>query len=66
MNRAELFEQVKRKNSYLSIGLDSDLEKIPRHLLSLPDPVFEFNKQIIDATHDLAIAYKPNVAFYEV
>lgn len=66
MNRAELFEQIKKKNSYLCIGLDSDLEKIPRYLHSLPDPVFEFNKQIIDATHDLAVAYKPNIAFYEV
>jgi orotidine-5'-phosphate decarboxylase len=66
MTRAELFEQIKKKNSYLSIGLDSDLEKIPKHLLSLPDPVFEFNKQIIDATHDLTVAYKPNIAFYEV
>lgn len=65
MNRADLFDQIKKKKSYLCIGLDTDLEKIPKHLLSLPDPVFEFNKQIIDATRDYCIAYKPNTAFYE-
>jgi len=65
MNRQELFDQIKKKNSYLCVGLDIDLEKIPKHLLSLPDPVFEFNKQIIDATKDFCIAYKPNIAFYE-
>ena len=65
MTRQELFEQIKRKNSYLCVGLDIDLEKIPKHLLSLPDPVFEFNKQIIDATKDFCVAYKPNLAFYE-
>ncbi len=66
MTRQELFEQIKKKNSYLCVGLDIDLEKIPKHLLSLPDPVFEFNKQIIDATKDFCVAYKPNLAFYEV
>lgn len=65
MTRAELFDQIKKKNSYLCVGLDTDLEKIPGHLLSEKDPVFEFNKQIIDATHDLCVAYKPNIAFYE-
>lgn len=65
MTRQELFEQIKKKNSYLCVGLDTDLEKIPAHLLSEKDPVFEFNKQIIDATHDLCVAYKPNIAFYE-
>src|SRR5438034_6874161 len=65
MNRTQLFEQIKKKNSYLCVGLDTDLEKIPKHLLSYDDPVFEFNKQIIDATKDFCIAYKPNLAFYE-
>ncbi len=65
MTRQELFEQIKRKNSYLCVGLDTDLEKIPKHLRSLPDPVFEFNKQIIDATQEFCVAYKPNIAFYE-
>ena len=61
----ELFEQIKLKKSFLCIGLDVDLSKIPTHLLDLEDPIFEFNKQIIDATHHLAVAYKPNTAFYE-
>ncbi|MBL0740902.1 orotidine-5'-phosphate decarboxylase [Chryseolinea lacunae] len=65
MNRAALFEQIKKKNSYLCVGLDTDLDKIPRHLLSSSDPIFEFNKQIIDATHQYCVAYKPNIAFYE-
>ncbi len=65
MNREQLFEQIKKKNSYLCVGLDTDLDKIPKHLLKTDDPIFEFNKHIIDATKDLAIAYKPNVAFYE-
>jgi orotidine-5'-phosphate decarboxylase len=65
MNNAGLFEAIRRKNSYLCIGLDPDPEKIPAHLHSLPDPVFEFNRAIIDATHDLCVAYKPNVAFFE-
>lgn len=65
MTRSELFHQVKKKNSYLCVGLDTDVNKLPRHLLSHKDPIFEFNKQIIDATHDLCIAYKPNIAFYE-
>ncbi|MBS1683056.1 MAG: orotidine-5'-phosphate decarboxylase [Bacteroidetes bacterium] len=65
MNKAQLFEQIKKKKSYLCIGLDTDLEKIPKHLLKSEDPVFEFNKQIIDATHEFCVAYKPNTAFYE-
>lgn len=65
MNREQLFEQIQKKKSYLCIGLDTDLEKIPMHLLETEDPIFEFNKQIIDATHQFAVAYKPNIAFYE-
>jgi orotidine-5'-phosphate decarboxylase len=65
MNQAQLFDQIKKKGSYLCVGLDTDLEKIPGHLLSSADPVFEFNKQIIDATHEYCVAYKPNIAFYE-
>lgn len=65
MNKAQLFDQIKRKSSFLCVGLDTDLTKIPKHLLSSNDPIFEFNKQIIDATADLAVSYKPNIAFYE-
>ena len=65
MTKAELYENIKRKQSFLCIGLDTDLQKIPKHLLQTKDPVFEFNKAIIDATHDLCVAYKPNLAFYE-
>ena len=65
MNRSELVEQIKKKNSYLCVGLDTDIEKIPDHLRSEKDPIFEFNKQIIDATHEYCVAYKPNIAFYE-
>ncbi|WP_276365609.1 orotidine-5'-phosphate decarboxylase [Chryseolinea sp. H1M3-3] len=65
MNRAQLFEQIKKKNSCLCVGLDTDLLKIPKHLLATSDPIFEFNKQIIDATHSYCVAYKPNIAFYE-
>jgi orotidine-5'-phosphate decarboxylase len=65
MTRQQLVEQIFQKGSYLCVGLDSDITKIPKHLLSLPDPVFEFNKQIIDATKDLCVAYKINTAFYE-
>ena len=57
--------KIKEKRSFLCVGLDVDLEKIPPHLLSTDDPIFEFNKAIIDATHDLAVAYKPNMAFFE-
>jgi len=66
MTPEQLFEQIRKKKSFLCIGLDSEITKIPEHLLSKDDPIFEFNKAIIDATHDLAIAFKPNLAFYEV
>jgi orotidine-5'-phosphate decarboxylase len=65
MTFLEIFENITKKKSFLCIGLDSDIEKIPSDLLKFEDPIFEFNKQIIDATHDLVIAYKPNTAFYE-
>jgi orotidine-5'-phosphate decarboxylase len=65
MNRSELISLIQKKKSFLCIGLDTDLAKIPPHLLNAEDPAFEFNKQIIDATHDLTVAYKPNLAFYE-
>lgn len=65
MNRQQLVEEIRRKKSFLCIGLDSDSTKIPKHLLKHADPVFEFNKQIIEATEDLCVAYKPNLAFYE-
>jgi orotidine-5'-phosphate decarboxylase len=65
MRRSELISIIRKKKSFLCIGLDTDLSKIPQHLLKVEDPAFEFNKQIIDATHDLAVAYKPNLAFYE-
>lgn len=65
MTKAELYAQIQKKRSFLCVGLDTDLMKIPSHLLELEDPIFEFNKQIIDATKDLAVAYKPNIAFYE-
>jgi orotidine-5'-phosphate decarboxylase len=65
MTSTELFAQIKRKRSYLCVGLDTDIEKIPSHLNNSSDPIFEFNKQIIDATHEYCIAYKPNIAFYE-
>lgn len=63
--RKDIFHQMLLKRSYLCVGLDSDIKRIPKHLLKYDDPVFEFNKQIIDATKDLCIAYKPNIAFYE-
>ncbi|MEM7549983.1 MAG: orotidine-5'-phosphate decarboxylase [Bacteroidota bacterium] len=65
MTRKELFHHIKEKSSYLCVGLDTDLSKIPKHLLKENDPVFEFNKQIIDATIDHCVGYKPNLAFYE-
>ena len=65
MKKNELFENIKRKKSFLCVGLDTDIKKIPQHLLSEDDPVFAFNKAIIDATADYCIAYKPNLAFYE-
>lgn len=65
MTRTELIQQIQQKKSYLCVGLDPDVERIPKHLLALDDPIFEFNKAIIDATKDLCVAYKPNIAFYE-
>ncbi len=65
MTTQQLIDQIKIKKSFLTIGLDVDLSKIPTHLLALEDPIFEFNKAIIDATHDLCVSYKPNTAFYE-
>jgi orotidine-5'-phosphate decarboxylase len=65
MTTQQLVAQIKQKKSFLCIGLDVDLKKIPVYLLSLDDPIFEFNKAIIDATHHLCVAYKPNTAFYE-
>lgn len=65
MNRQQLFEQIQDKRSFLCIGLDTDILKIPAFLRDTSDPVFAFNKEIIDATHDLCVAYKPNLAFYE-
>ena len=65
MTRDNLFKLIRRKKSFLCIGLDTDLKKIPPHLLDDEDPVFAFNKQIIDATETYAVAYKPNLAFYE-
>jgi orotidine-5'-phosphate decarboxylase len=65
MTTQQLIDQIRIKKSFLAVGLDVDLNKIPQHLLELEDPIFEFNKAIIDATHDLAVSYKPNTAFYE-
>jgi len=65
MTRQELISIIRKKKSFLCVGLDSELSKIPPHLLREEDPVFEFNRQIIDATIDFAVAYKPNLAFYE-
>ncbi len=65
VNRLELIDQIKSKRSFLCIGLDTDIDKIPEFLLEFEDPVLEFNKRIIDATSDLCVAYKPNTAFYE-
>ncbi|HEX7845047.1 MAG TPA: orotidine-5'-phosphate decarboxylase [Chitinophagaceae bacterium] len=65
MTRKQLVENIQNKKSYLCVGLDTDITKIPKHLLSEPDPVFAFNKAIIDATKDLCVSYKINTAFYE-
>jgi len=65
MDHAILFENIVKKRSFLCVGLDSEIERIPSFLLTANDPMFEFNKRIIDATHEYAVAYKPNVAFYE-
>lgn len=65
MTTQDLVSQIRKKKSFLCIGLDTDLDKIPSHILKKEDPIFEFNKAIIDATHHLCVAYKPNIAFYE-
>lgn len=65
MNRKELVNQIKAKRSFLCVGLDTDLKKVPSHILNEEDPIFSFNKAIIDATADYCVAYKPNLAFYE-
>lgn len=65
MTKAELIAQIKAKKSFLCVGLDTDIHKIPKHFLEYDDPIFEFNKAIIDATKDYCVAYKPNIAFYE-
>ncbi len=65
MNRSELINQIKTKRTFLCVGLDTDLKKVPQHLLKEEDPIFSFNKAIIDATADYCVAYKPNLAFYE-
>lgn len=65
MTTAALVDQIRKKKSFLTVGLDTDLDKIPKHLLVEEDPIFAFNKAIIDATHDLCVGYKPNIAFYE-
>lgn len=66
MNKQQIINQIKAKKSFLCVGLDTDIKKIPQHLLNEEDPVFAFNKSIIDATAEYAVAYKPNTAFYEV
>lgn len=65
MTTQQLLSEIRKKQSFLCIGLDPDIEKLPQHLLADEDPIFAFNKAIIDATHDLCVAYKPNIAFYE-
>jgi len=66
MTRKQLIRQIRKKKSYLCVGLDTDITKIPQHLLKYKNPVLEFNKQIIEATQDVCVAYKPNLAFYEM
>jgi orotidine-5'-phosphate decarboxylase len=65
MNQQQLFQQIQKKQSFLCVGLDIDIQKIPKHLLEESDPIFSFNKEIIDATAEFSVAYKPNLAFYE-
>ena len=65
MTRKQLIDNIKSKQSFLCVGLDPDIKKIPQHLLDCENPLFEFNRQIIDATAPYAVAYKPNLAFYE-
>ena len=65
MNKQQLIDNIRRKQSFLCVGLDTDIKKIPDFLLDSHEPIFAFNKAIIDATADLCVAYKPNLAFYE-
>lgn len=65
MNKATLIQEIKAKKSFLCVGLDTDIQRIPKHLLDFEDPIFEFNKAIIEATSEFCVAYKPNIAFYE-
>ena len=65
MTKQQLFEKIKKKQSFLCVGLDTDIKKIPEHLLESDDPIYEFNKAIIDATAPYCVAFKPNLAFYE-
>jgi len=65
MTKEQLYQQIQQKKSYLCVGLDTAIDRIPTHLKETADPIFEFNKQIIDATKDYCVAYKPNIAFYE-
>jgi len=65
MTKQQLFEQIQQKQSFLCVGLDCDIKKIPEHLLETDDPLYSFNKDIIDATAPYCVAYKPNLAFYE-
>ena len=65
MNKANLIQEIKAKKSFLCVGLDTDIQRLPKHLLDFEDPIFEFNKAIIEATSEFCVAYKPNIAFYE-
>ena len=65
MNRQQLVEVIKQRKTFLCVGLDTDIKKIPAHLLTAEDPIFDFNKAIIDATAPFCMAFKPNLAFYE-
>jgi len=65
MNQQQLFEQIQKKRSFLCVGLDTDIQRVPKHLLNAADPVLAFNRKIIDATAEYTVAYKPNLAFYE-
>ncbi|MCK5821501.1 MAG: orotidine-5'-phosphate decarboxylase [Bacteroidales bacterium] len=65
MNRREIYQEIHKKKSFLCVGLDSDIQKLPAVVKNDPDPIFRFNKEIVDATHEYAVAYKPNLAFYE-
>ncbi len=65
MNRKEIYQEIRRKESFLCVGLDSDIQKLPASVRKDSDPIFRFNKEIVDATHEFAVAYKPNLAFYE-